>query len=79
MVPVQLPSDLGFFTKNGPHALRVRGIFSKFFYPEKLAIYTPNITKIVDFALDDLICSFASIKSEFPPGYPTSGKFINST
>ena len=31
--PVKFPLDMGFFTKNGPHALNMRKVFSKFFFP----------------------------------------------
>lgn len=84
LIPVTLPSDLGFFTKNGVHALKVRAIFSKFFYPEKLEIYTPKITNIVDSVLNEYSKSFCSdFQEELPPNYVKTGKnpaqnFFNS-
>lgn len=67
----ELPTDIGFIMKNGAHGLSRRQIFSKFFYPEKLEKFTPQIASTIKEILNKVVSDFDSKQQEFPTGYQT--------
>lgn len=68
--------DLGFLLKNGHEAMSMRSVFSQFFFPERLAIYAPDIKKIIDQYLEQIILNFNNIKEQIPEGYANTSKLI---
>lgn len=66
VLTVTLPTDVGFITQNGAHGMSRRQIFAKFFYPDKLQEFTPQIASTIQEVLENVKKGFGGRIEEFP-------------